>query len=197
MFVVLVLAWRFFTGSHMDGKVRRHPVTGKVKSQFRNVYWNRIGRPRRVLWRLSVLGIFAGIVVGFFVDWWLTRFVLLAVSPFVAIWLVRYVVRKVAQKVTSFDPDGISESYWTLRPKYAQRLRRLREFRFHPFRQPQGEVITLRNPEGRAALADNAESGHAPVTSIRKGLTELIATEAAPRDGRSRTMSRPRGRRSK
>ena len=184
------LLWRFLTGLHLDGKTRRHP-NGKVKPQFKNIYWNRIGRPRRAGIRLLTVGIMLGIMVGRYADWWLTRFVLLAISPFACLWLARNIAKRLAQRVSFHDGDGVATTYWTLKPKYAQRVRALKQWRFHWF-PPETTVITPDQPEARAILADNAESGGEPATMMRRPLAELLIEEAAPRDGRSRTMSRRR-----
>lgn len=182
----VVLGWRFITGQHLDGKARRNIRSGKVKPQFRDIYWNRIGRPRRAGWRLLTFGVLAGTLIGGFEDWWLTRFVLLAVSPFLALFVCRNLWNRLARKVTSYNSDGSPEVYWTLRPKWAKRIRRIREFRFRPLRQPEGEVIRPESTESRAVLAEMAEDSLDPVTGLRR----MLETEAAPKDGRARTMAR-------
>lgn len=192
VWTIAVLFYRFATGLHLDGKQRRH-LTGKVKPQFHDWYWNRISRPRRAFIRFAVIISIFGTLIGRLEDWRLTEFVLLAVSPFASFWVLRVCRNKVFRKVTSFDSDGTSNQYWTLRPKWAKRIRRFKEFRFS-FRQPEGEVVTPGSSLGRSILASNAEDNGPAVTNIRKPVSELIASEAAPHDGRGRTIARRGGR---
>lgn len=41
------LLWRFTTGAHLDGKVRRNERTRHVLPHYADWYWNRWSRPKR------------------------------------------------------------------------------------------------------------------------------------------------------
>jgi hypothetical protein len=196
MYLIIVLWWRFITGLHMDGKQRRLPQTSKVKPQFHNWYWNRISRPKRAAYRISAVLIIDGIAIGRIFDWWLTSFVLLAVSPFVALWVLRFALRKLTTVTTFHDSDGAVDRYRHLRPKYARKLRAIRERRFK-LQPPSVDTIQAGTPEHMNALAEAAEDHLEPVKRIARPLdmsdmlTELASPEVkAKGSGRGRTIRR-------
>jgi hypothetical protein len=159
----LVTAWRFHTGHHMDGR-RRQTGSGKVLPQHADYFWNRYSRKRRAAWRngffvLAVLATFG--LLKFRTD---TIFLAFSLVPFL-LFRVAGKLRKVYFHNVSFHSgDGESVHYWVLRPKYKRWIRKLK---------PAKVVVDL--PDGgpvppefaRAILADNAESGGAPVASLR------------------------------
>lgn len=196
MYLVIVLWWRFITGLHMDGKTRRLPQTSKVKPQFHNWYWNRISRPKRAGYRISAVLIIEGIIVGRLVDWWLTSFVLLAVSPFVALWILRFLLRRFTVVTTFHDSDGAPERYRHLRPKYAKKVRAIRSKRFKLY-PPTSDTMMPGTAEYSNALAEAAEDRLEPVTRISRPLDmgDMLTELATPKDeargsGRGRTIRR-------
>jgi hypothetical protein len=192
MFVLWVLFYRFVTGLHMDGKIRRLPQSTKVKPLFKNIWWNRTTRPRRSLIRLSVVFIFAGICIGRFADWWLTQFVLLAVTPFALTWLLRFALKRFTVVTSYSDSDGVPDRYRHLRPKYARRVRAIRGWRFR-LHGPTADTIDPSTPEYRNALAEAAEDHLEPVTRISRplGMEDMLTEVAAPEGkGRGRTIRR-------
>lgn len=196
MYIFLVLMYRFLTGLHMDGKTRRLAQSTKVKPQFKPIWWNRTTRPRRAGIRIGTVLVIAGIAFGRIVDWPLTSFVLLAVSPFVALAVLQFVLRKLTVVTTFHDSDGAPERYRHLRPKYAKRVRalRARRFKLHP---PTADAIMPDTAEYRNALAENAEDGLPPVTRLSRplGHEDMLVELATPKDerkgsGRGRTIRR-------
>lgn len=191
-YIWAVLLYRFLTGLHMDGKTRRHPQSTKVKPQFKDWWWNRTTRPRRVAIRLAITGALLGIAIGRFADWWLTLFVLTALSPFALLVILRFIVNKLTVVTSFHDSDGAPERYRHLRPKYARRVRAIRGWRFK-IHGPTADTIQPGTPEYMNALAENAEDGLEPVTRMARplGIADMQAEEAAPKGkGRGRTIRR-------
>lgn len=192
IFIIAVLFWRFITGMHMDGKIRRHPQSTKVKPAFKAIWWNRTTRPRRAGIRLATVCVIGGIWYGRFADWWLTSFVLLAVSPFVVLTIVRFLVRKFTVVTSYHDADGAAESYRHLRPQYARKFRALRAKRIRLY-PPTADTMQPGTPEYMNALAENAEDGGEPVTRLARplGMDDLLIEVATPKgEGRGRTIRR-------
>src|SRR6266496_845911 len=196
MYLVILLWWRFITGLHMDGKQRRLPQTSKVKPQFHNWYWNRISRPKRAAYRVSAVLIIDGIAIGRFLDWWLTSFVLLAVCPFVGLWFLRFLLRKFTVVTRFHDSDGATEAYRSLRPKYAKKVRAIRERRFKLY-PPTADTMQPGTPEYSNALAEAAEERLEPITRISRPLDmgDMLTELGTPEDegrgsGRGRTIRR-------
>jgi len=203
MYLIVVLWWRFITGLHMDGKQRRLPQTTKVKPQFHNWYWNRISRPKRAAYRISAVLIIEGIVIGRIFDWWLTSFVLLAVTPFVLLWLARFVLRKLTTVTTYHDSDGAVDRYRHLRPKYAKKVRAIRERRFK-LNPPTADTMQPGTAEYMNVLAEASEDGSEPIKRIARPLdmSDMLTEVASPEvktkgSGRGRTIRRSIERRSR
>lgn len=192
--------YRYFTGLHLDGKVRKLPQSKKVKPQFKNYFWNRYSRPKRAAWRMAGFIVFVGIPAGYILDWWLTRFVLLSVSPFVALWLAKKLLNELTTVTRFTDSDGATDQYRSLSRKWFRRWQRIRGWRFK-VAPPMAEAMMPGTAEHMAILAENAEDGGAPVVRLERplGLAELQMTEGAPGGsggGRARTTKRAVERRS-
>ena len=58
--VVGVYAWRFFSGHHMDGRIRCR--NGRIIPGHVDYWWNRWPRRRKIIWRNSIF--WGGLAVG-------------------------------------------------------------------------------------------------------------------------------------
>lgn len=188
---LFVWFYRFITGHHMDGKVRRHPQTGKVKPAFKNYWWNRYSRPKRARIRLMFVAVFVGLIIGRIQDWWLTTYAVSAITPFV-VWRVWLKLLNEVSTIRRFhDSDGAMTQYRALRPKYWRKLETIKGWRFR-LRPPLIESMDPNSPEARALMAENMEAGGEPVTRLARplGIAELQLTEGAPKDRRTRSFKR-------
>lgn len=181
--------WRFFTGAHMDGKLRKHR-DGPVKPMFANIYWNRIPRWKRALWRNTLFFGSGFLVFGILVNQSLTVYCFLAMIPFVIARFVKLAFNKFTTVVKSTSGDGITTEYRMIRPKYAKRLRRLkpRPFRLH-LPGPEGVTRNATVEEARTVLAVNAEEKGEPILSLQLMQGENDVTDA-PLSGRARNIRR-------
>ena len=180
-----VCGWRYFTGAHMDGKVRRHRK-GSVLPRYRDYYWNRYSRSRRALIRNACFWVFAAFLYGTKVDWPDTKYSVLTVMPFIGFLIFRKLVRIFTVQTRFSNSDGVEEIYRTLRPRWRRRLERLRPPKIR-WRLPDGGPIS--SEEARPILAENALEGGAPITSLRR--MERAATSLSERRStRVRTIMR-------
>lgn len=192
---VIRLLWRHFTGLHYDGRRRKNGRGGKVLPQYRDYYWNRYSRGRRAAWRHGLTWGLLGITYGLIVARSITLWCLLAWVPFICVWAGAKTLRHVARRVTAIDHDGVSETYWTLRPKYAAYVRRVRSWRWR-WHGPVDEPLPALYE--RPTLAQIADDGGEPVTRLRRpvDMGELLKSQG-PADRRSRTIKRSMERRQK
>jgi hypothetical protein len=185
------ILWRYFTGLHLDGKVRRtNRSGGSVLPRYSNYFWNRYSRRRKALWRNLF---FWGIVLtmfGFSADRKLTIFALLAFTPFAGFVILRQLSSIFTQIVNYSDSDGVTEKYRVIRPQIRRRITSLKPAKFR-ISLPDGGPVP---PEiQRAIMADNAEDGGEPITSMRQlQIMSDPGTDATSgkKSGRPRTIRR-------
>ena len=186
-FRVFRWTYRFFTGLHLDGKIRK-PRRGPVFPRYSNYFWNRYSRSKRALIRNIIFWFGLAIGYGLLVDQGLTEFLLLAASPFFCLWGFFKVVNSLTMVTSWTDSDGNTEKYRILRPRVRKWLK---------VHKPSKLRISL--PDGgpvepdieRAMLADNAESNGEPITGLRQ--LQLMQGEDVtdtPVKGRARTIRR-------
>lgn len=192
--MLIRLIWRFFTGAHLDGRLRKHRG-GPVKPMFADIYWNRISRRKRALWRnLGFFG-FWFLAFGLLTDRTLTVFCVLAILPFIFARFVKLAFNRFTMVTKATTGDGVIEEYRTLRPKYAKRIKRLKP---RPFRLqlpgPEGVTRSATVEESRTVLAVNAEDKGEPIISLQLMQGENDVTDA-PLSGRARNIRRKAGRR--
>lgn len=185
------LLWRFFTGSHLDGKQRRRP-RGTVLPRYTNYFWNRYSRPKRALWRNAIFWATIGFTYGLLFDRKFTSFVGLALLPFAGLAIFRKTLDSLTQVVRFQNSDGVSENYRILRPQIRQKLATLKPAKIRVKLPDAGPVP----PDlERAIQADNAEEHGEPIMNLR--LMELMANGEndvthTPITGRAKTIARKR-----
>lgn len=187
-----VFAWRYFTGSHMDGKIRRHR-NGTVLPRFYDYYWNRYTRRKRALIRNLCFWVLVGIIYGYRTDWPDTKLAILSVLPFLGWRLYLKVLNNLTSVTRYSDSNGVEEMYRVLRPKWRRRFERLRPRKIR-WRLPDAGPVSTE--EAKPMLAQNAVEGGAPITSLRR-LGDEAARLSEPRNGRVATIMRhhrPKGR---
>ena len=181
----LVCGWRYFTGAHMDGKIRKHRK-GSVLPRYRDYYWNRYSRPKRALIRNLCFWTLAGILYGYKVDWPDTKFAVFSVLPFLAYRVWRKVVNAVTMQTTFTNSDQVTEVYRIVRPVWRARFARLRPPKIR-WRLPDGGPVS--SEDARPILAENALDGGAPITMLRR--MEAASTALSePRSRRTATIMR-------
>ena len=183
--VCCVCGWRFFTGSHMDGKYRSHR-NGSVLPRYRDYYWNRYSRPKRALIRNLCFWVLVGVLYGWRTDWPDTKFAVFSVIPFLG-WRGWVKLVNVFTMQTRFtDSDQHEEVYRIMRPVWRKRIARLRPPKVR-WKLPDGGVV---DPQiARTVLAENAEDGGAPITSLRRA--ETVSEElSGPQSTRVLTIMR-------
>lgn len=188
------IVWRFYTGLHMDGKVRK-TRGGSVLPRYSDYYWNRFSRRRKALWRNTAFWGFSASAFGYFFDRPDTVFAVLAITPFLVFLVGWKIVNIVTMPVISTDGDGVQQRYRIVRPQIRRRFKR--------WHLPRWRVSVPADhtppPEiQRAILADNAESGGSPITSFDAAHIRKLQLLQSPEDmpgeggktGRGRTVRR-------
>lgn len=183
---ILCIAMRFFTGQHLDGK--RRSQRGRVLPRYADYFWNRWSRKRRALWRNLVFWAIAGFAIGWFIDRPLALFSVAAFTPFAILWAINRGLNAVSIVVSFADSDGVTDRYRVVRPAVRRKISRVRPARWR-VRLPDGGPVP---PDlARAILADNAESGGSPVTSLREiADNQGDDVSSMPPSSRSRTIAR-------
>lgn len=179
--------YRFLTGLHMDGKNRKNYRTGKVLPQYKDYFWNRYSRPRRLLWRLVISWLFIAILIGLREERAVTTFLMLACVPFIGAYIIRQTKRHYMQTVKVTSAEGAEERYVTLRPKYARRLTKLR---FHIRVNPPGDKPVPPDWERpiRAQMTEPVQQLRMPLQPPRD-LSDLLAEQGSA-DSREATHKR-------
>lgn len=178
--VFLKLAWRFYSGHHMDGQ-RRRLATGKVMPQHTDYFWNRYSRPKRAFWRNLVFIFLSFLTYGLLYHETITIFCLLTFVPFVISRIFGKLGKTFTQVVYHSDADGFQTHYRVLRPKYRALLLRLKPTRIR-FSPPDGGPVP---PEyQKTILAENAVEHGDPISSLR------IPRPDSKETGRERTTRR-------
>lgn len=189
--MLIRLIWRFFTGAHLDGKIRN--IDGRVKPMFSDYFWNRFSRRRRALWRNLGILVSGFLTFGLFENRPMTVFCVLAFLPF-ALWSIMRKILNTLTSVTNYtDSDGVTEKYRVLRPKYARIIRRMKLPKWR-ISLPDGGPVN--SEDAKVILADNAESHGEPITGLRR-LQELQNNDVTdtPLSPRGRSIARKNRRR--
>jgi hypothetical protein len=180
-----VCGWRYFTGAHMDGKIRRHR-NGSVLPRYRNYYWNRYGRGKRAAIRNLCFWVTVGFLYGYKTDWPDTKFAVVSILPFAGFIVWRRLVHIFTMQTRYSDINGNVEVYRVIRPAWRRRFARLRPPKIR-WRLPDGGPVSTE--EAKPMLAENAIEGGAPITSLRR-IEEAAAVLSEPRSGRVHTIMR-------
>lgn len=163
-YTVCVLAWRYFTGLHMDGKIRKTARHGTVLPRYSSYFWNRYSRRRKALWRHAAFWCVLAIVYGLIFARGITVFAILAATPFAGFAFMRKLIDMLTQVVAFQDGDGVKSNYRILRPQIRKRLTKHRPAKVR-VSLPDGGPVP---PEvARAILADNAEDHGEPILGMR------------------------------
>lgn len=164
LYTIWVLAWRYFTGLHMDGRTRKTARHGTVLPRYSSYFWNRYTRRRRAMWRHAAFWCVLATGYGLVVARGLTVDAVLWATPFAVFILFRKLVDMLTQVVSFQDGDGVKTNYRILRPQIRKRLTKHRPAKIR-VSLPDGGPVP---PEiERAILADNAEDHGEPILEMR------------------------------
>lgn len=97
-------AWRFATGAHMDGRVRRNNRTGRVLPRYTDWYWNRWSRLKRAVVRHAVMLSCGLLAYGLATIELVTIVLLLSMVPFAA-WRSIKAIQSVRNPVREIRPS--------------------------------------------------------------------------------------------
>jgi hypothetical protein len=163
-YTVWMLAWRYFTGLHMDGKLRKTAKHGTVLPRYSSYFWNRYSRKRRALWRHVAFWGGLATAYGLVFDRNVTVYAALCFAPFVAFALIRRLVDMLTQVVAFQDGDGVRSNYRVIRPQIRRWITKHRPAKVR-VSLPDGGPVP---PEiARAIMAENAEDGGEPILAMR------------------------------
>lgn len=127
----IIIAWRFFSGAHMDGSTYNDATWWQdASSRYRvrrqaYTWWRRKARMKRASWRNCIFWPVTLIILGFVWSSSSMAIILLALSPFLAFVAFRRGRLALFKPVTQTLSDGIVIQHWYLKSRPKRILQRL------------------------------------------------------------------------
>jgi hypothetical protein len=124
----LIIAWRFFSGAHMNGELYNDSTWWKdaskkyQKVRKKYTWWKRKSRMKRAGWRHAIFWPCLILSVGFAVDPWGMAFVIGMLSPGLYFLGRQRVMLWFFIPVAGTHSDGITYQHWIMKPTFRNLL---------------------------------------------------------------------------